>query len=561
MEARRVKAFETAVDRVRKAVVLHQEEQSIQKAIDELVGVPINATNFVTVKAPSIAGGKAGSTGAPDGTQCHVVPAGAEEDRLAVNWAVRREALTRRAAGFAPAPDTIGLALTPAATDMLSEKTKKMLGGAGLDPARDLIDGIAATLANKRDAVRASREATVATSSMPQARTIGGVSVVRTVRTRGGSGEPPRPLPADLKIPTDVAIDWHDLLVDSGWPGETPHPADEAEPDLGPSLMLPAGEGQLYVIRQQIIGYRSGEVSHVENVLPGETRERQHRRLKRQEISTTEVFEREQEDEKSLQTTNRAELEREVQSTIKSQFNTGASAQVSGDYGKIEFAASAQVQGSTATEAASKTAQRVASEVVETSRQRVTERVRVERSQMTLEELEETNVHKFSGDRLTEPLVGVYQWIDKIYLNEVWSYGTRTMYEVIVPEPASALIAAAMAPGTPEPALVEKPPPLTVAIAQLIPENVHKLCVTYGVTEDIEPYPEPVLVNVTFTQSSDKDAHDNFYAETKDVDVPDGYEPVEGWIGLRARRGPDAEDRRDDRKRQLRIPHRQSGAQ
>lgn len=535
IEARRAQAVETVLTRVRKATELYEQEQSIQKAIDELVEVPIEPNKFTTVSLGLRVAPR--NADAPSKAPVQRGTSEAEEDLLAMNWALRREALKAGATDIGLAPSRVGLALTPDAVRTLSADTRKLATAAGVDPTRDSIERVAAALVVKRAAVRTNREALMRTDTSVQSRTLGGISVSKVVRPRDSSQESPISLPAGVRIPEGINLDWDNLLVDSGWPGETPDAGVGPDPDLdlGPSLLLPAGVGQLYIIRQQIIGYRSGEISHVENVLPGETRERQHRRLKQQEISTTEEHEREQEDEKSLQTTSRSELEREVQSTIKRQFNAGASAQVSADYGKVEFAASGQVQVATASESASKTAQRVASEVIETSRQRVTERVRTERSQKTLEELEETNLHKFSGEEFTEPFVGVYQWIDKIYLNEVWSYGLRTMYEVIAPEPGAALIAAAMTPGAAEPGLVEKPPPLTVPIAQLDPAKVHKLCVAYGVTEVIEPFPEPVLINVAFAASSDKDAHDNFYAEAKEVEVPDGYEPVDGWIVVRAR--------------------------
>jgi hypothetical protein len=534
MEARREKAVEIALDRVRKATELHEEERRIQNAIDELVELPIDAGNFTVVDRASLGGaGKPRARSAP--VEQRAPPDGSDEQILAANWAVRREALTRH--GAVPASDSsaMRLALTSAGVRALSADTRKVVAGAGVDPAADAVERVTAVLAGKREAVRAEREALLATNMRMESRTLGGVEVARMVRNRGGSGHAPIALPANAMVPADIAADWDDLVVDSGWPGDPPGPQSSPEVDSGPSLLLPAGVGQLYVIRQQITGYRSGEISHVENVLPGETRERTHRRLRQQEVTTTEEHEREQEDEKSLQTTNRSELEREVQATVKRQFNAGASAQVSGSYGTVEFAAAGQVQAATASESASKTAQRIASEVIETSRQRVTERVRTERTQKTLEELEETNVHKFSGATLSEPLVGVYQWIDKIYRNEIWSYGTRTMYEAIVPEPGSALIAAALTPGAADPSLVDKPPPLTVPVEQLDPKNVHALCVAYGVTEEIEPYPEPALVNIAFTRSADASAENNFYAETKEVEVPDGYQPVDGWIVVKAR--------------------------
>jgi len=426
-----------------------------------------------------------------------------------------------------------GLRLTEQGLKKLAPDTRKLLSSLNLDPAAHPVEQLASALEDEKATLETS-----AAAFQPAERRMGfvaGIGVVASSPVKRPSGDPPfKPL-GGIKIPPGLNIDWDNLLTEAGWPGQPPTEPEPEEADLGPSMLLPAGVGQLFVIKQQILGYRSGEVSHIENVLRGETRERNHRRLQQREETTVDETSVEREDEKSLQTTTRAELEREVQSTIKRQFDYGASAQVSGDYGKIEFTAAGQVQGSTSSETATKTAQKVASEVVETARQRVTERVRSERTLRILEEVEETNIHKFSGEELTEPMVGVYQWLDKVFTNEVWSYGNRTMYEVVVPEPAAGVIAGATAPAAQTPHLVERPYPLSVSVRLLDPATVAALCAQYGVTEDIEAFPEPALVSVSFTHSSDASAQDNFYAETKEIDIAPGHQLVDGWLTVRAR--------------------------
>lgn len=518
LAARKKAATDRAIARVREIADLAQHAETLETSLHELAALPIDTINF-TPRANA-------SSTAPEGA----TEVRGAHDRGAVAWAALRHALATSATirgAAAPQPD---LHLTSRASAALSSATRSAVGNLGLDLHTQPIAHIAQALAGRRDALLA-RQAELSPGSAERRDGIIGRTVVsHTSRGPARDTTPPAWLPTDLRLLPEIKIDWDDLLTDCGWPGQ-PQP----EPDLGPSLIAPAGVGELFVIRQHILGYATGEVSHVENVLPGETRERTHRRLRQQEDTTTTEQENVTEDEKSLQTTTRAELDREVQSTIKRQFDYGATAQVSGDYGKIEFSASGHVQGSSASETASKTAQKVASEVIETSRQKVTEKVRTERVRRTLEEIEETNVHKFSGEQLTVPMNGVYQWIDKVYRNEVWSYGARTMYEVVVPEPAAGIIAAVTAPDAPATVLVERPKDLNISIATLDPATVARQCALYGVTEEIDPYPEPLFTGVAFSQSADASAHNNFYAETKDIDVPDGYVPVEGWIAVRAR--------------------------
>lgn len=529
-EDRKAAATERVVARVREMVAHHEAVAEVDAAIDELRRVPITPKNFTVADAiaelPNVAvRGRAGGSG--DADREPVASA------YAARWASLRDTLGSSSSTVRSPATGRGMLLSPAAAEALSPNTKKLLKSLELNPAQDAVERLAGALSEKRARLEAARASSEATGSAKRAGFVQGIGIGSKPTAPADYTVPPITLPAGLTLPPGLHVNWGDLLVQAEWPGDPPPPAPE--PDLGPSLLLPTGVGELFVIKQQITGYRSGEVSHVENVLPGETRERVHRRLRQHEETATDEVVQETEEEKSLQTTLRSELEREVQSTIKRQFDYGASGQVSADYGKVEFTAAGQVQGSTATEIASKTAQKLASEVIETSRQRVTERVRSERTRRMLDEIEETNVHKFDGTKLTAPMNGVYQWIDKVYTNEVWSYGKRTMYEVVVPEPAAGLLAAATQPDASSPHLVEKPAPLTVSPSALTPTAVAKLCASYGVTESIEVYPEPSLVSVAFTNASDSNAHDNFYAETKELEIPDGYELVDGWIAVRAR--------------------------
>ena len=533
LEDRKEEAKERAIGQLRKIVELHESAAKLDDAINDLRSVPINAQNFVVTTAlsdnqrPKLLGRGAAGKEVESDMRSSI------ESAAAARWASFRDASSGVGDKTLHAAGSGGLRLTKAGTDRLSEESRKLLKSLNYDPTAHTAEQLAKALATTRDQLIADRDALQPAELSADTGFIGGIGISSRRGGPAGGGKPPITLPPELKLPPGLHIKWDNLLTEVGWPGQPPAP--EPEVDAGPSMLLPAGVGQLYVIKQQIIGYRSGEVSHVENILPGETRERHHRRLQQIEESTTEERTVEQEEEKSLQTTTRAELEREVQSTIKRQFDYGATAQVSGDYGKVEFSASGQVQGSTATETASKTAQKVASEVVETSRQRVTERIRTERTRRMLDEIEETNLHKFEGTSLTEPLNGVYQWIDKVYRNEVWSYGNRTMYEIVVPEPAAGMLAAAAAPAASSTVLVEKPVPLQIAVMALNPERVAQYCALYGVTEEIEAYPEQALISIAFSQSSDKTAEDNFYAETKDIDIPDGYQLVDGWLTVRAR--------------------------
>ncbi|WP_138473122.1 hypothetical protein [Poseidonocella sp. HB161398] len=306
----------------------------------------------------------------------------------------------------------------------------------------------------------------------------------------------------------------------------------------GPSGIRPVGRGELFKIKQQIVAYEPGEVSHVENVLAGETRNRSHRRLVRSEQTT--IFERETttEEERSLETTDRTELKRETERAIEEKFDAKGGLKVSGSYGMVKVEASAEIGYATSTREASKQAQELAREVIETARDRIVERVLERRERRMLQEVEETNQHGFEAD--AESRIGIYQWLDKIYRAEVFSCGERTMYDVLVPEPAAGLIAAASDPTAPED--MSSPPhpgEFDVTVDAIDERSVNGFVSRFGVSESIPDYPKAKYIGEGFSNADDGDASKNFFAETKSLTIPAGYRPVSGSIKVLARREGD----------------------
>ena len=85
-----------------------------------------------------------------------------------------------------------------------------------------------------------------------------------------------------------------------------------------------------------------------------------------------------------------------------------------------------------------------AKDVMDRSLERVSERVRQERITKILKENETTNTHSFTNvpNEITpvtdiEHVSGIYQFIDKIYKAQVFNYGKRQMFDIMIPEPAS----------------------------------------------------------------------------------------------------------------------------
>lgn len=220
--------------------------------------------------------------------------------------------------------------------------------------------------------------------------------------------------------------------------------------DLMSSCKFQVGVGDLLMVKQKLKAYELAEFAHVENVLAGELRRREHRRLNLTEEVQIVETDRETEKERDLQSTERNELQNEAEKTVKSQFELEAGLQVSGSYGPVvSFSASLNAGFSNSTEEHQKKSSSYSRQVTEKSAEKIRERVREERRRRVLEEIEEKNLHEINNaDAANGHIRGIYRWLNKVYDAQVFNYGQRMMYEFVIPEPAAYFLYA----------MVENPP-------------------------------------------------------------------------------------------------------
>ncbi|MEP0263117.1 hypothetical protein [Dokdonia sp.] len=193
-------------------------------------------------------------------------------------------------------------------------------------------------------------------------------------------------------------------------------------------------------VEQEVCCYVAGEVSHIENILAREYKERATRSLTSVETTTEETTEREVENLKDTSTTERFELQSETSSIINedSAQDAGANAGVNGSYPGGNYSASAffNTSSSSSSSNSNSEAQTYAEEVTERALERVVEKVTRKRTSRILKEYEENNKHGFDNTQGGEHVTGIYRWVDKIYNNQLINYGKRLMYEFAIPEPS-----------------------------------------------------------------------------------------------------------------------------
>jgi hypothetical protein len=284
----------------------------------------------------------------------------------------------------------------------------------------------------------------------------------------------------------------------------------------------PLGVGDLKVVKQKLVSYQPGEVAHIENVLRGEYKERRYRVLDRTEQTTDITTQTTEEQSRDTQTTERFELKKESENTIQQQMSVQAGVTVSGSYGMVTFGAHGDFAYSTSSQESNKSSSNFAREVVDKSVTRIQKSVRQQQITKQLHEVEELDTHGLDNKGQPDNLTGVYRWVDKYYLAQIYNYGKRMMFEFIVPEPAAFYGYVQTRPSKTD---IQPPPTLP-------PGLTHKSITDYNFQNYVRDYqiqgctPPPAYSKVVSTSlSSDAKIDDGtpLSKSSKDLVVPEGY--------------------------------------
>jgi len=193
-------------------------------------------------------------------------------------------------------------------------------------------------------------------------------------------------------------------------------------------------------VEQEVCCYVPGQVSHIENILAREYKERSTRNLTSIERTTETTSEKEVENLTDSSTTERNEMQTEVSSVLNEDKSTafGASAGVNGKFpsGTYHAEGYADFANSSSSSQSNSNAQTYAQEVTERTLERIVQKTTKKRTSRILKEFEENNKHGFDNREGEQHVSGVYRWIDVIYKNQLVNYGKRLMYEFMVPEPS-----------------------------------------------------------------------------------------------------------------------------
>lgn len=288
------------------------------------------------------------------------------------------------------------------------------------------------------------------------------------------------------------------------------------------------GMGDLKVVREEPRQYELGEVAHIENIMAGEFKDRSHRRLQKTEETSSTLTERETEEERDLQSTERFQLSQEASEVIKFESKLEAGFNLSASYGPtVSVGANTSASLALSSESSKKSASDFSREVTERAKNRIVERVREERTRKTIQEIEETNKHGFDNRENHGHVIGVYRWVDKVMRVRLLNYGTRLLLEFVIPEPA-AFFTQALISTPPKGITMEKPNDLIVSLTPAEITDVvssdndyRKLAQLYQVS-DIEPPPSQYVKladNISYAETGE----DKTQTTSKKITIRDGY--------------------------------------
>jgi hypothetical protein len=422
-----------------------------------------------------------------------------------------RTTLAGRAAYEPLKPNAFGFRFSEVGAGQLSKGTQTVLKERGLNAVELSLDHLVDTLSNE------VRQVSVELDQLA------GRGAQRTLKNIGG---------AWVMVTTPLASPWNAVTIGANVdsiPFPPILPQDQPIPNSHGSV-APSGVADLILIKQQLKGYEAVDVAHIENVLQGEGKLREHVRRQTQEEFLFREEETTKTEERELETTDRLEMTRETEKTLQEDAALKAGLTISGKYGPtVDFSASAEGSISRSREEATKSAFTYSKEITQRSSSKITERVLERRSLRVTTEVEEKNQHTLNNTGGTGHIRGVYQWVEKVYEAQMFNYGLRMMYDFMIPEPGAFLFEALRrAYGT---AIeVEKPMSFSLRPDQVTEYNYPFWVKEYGAT-DVDPPPEIYRTKALDYSAGGGDEKTD-YNHSAQVTIDDGYRAISAWVGV-----------------------------
>lgn len=283
----------------------------------------------------------------------------------------------------------------------------------------------------------------------------------------------------------------------------------------------PYAMGDLQLLRQRFLGFRVGDVAHIENVMAGERREVVHKQSNSEFVTQQESSHKADEIESvdsEQDTTFVDELKKMVEEVT-----------VTDDYKNLNTSYGPPTQSTTDGSITHTTTAGqnpgvndrtcLARKVLEKSVNRFSHRVGILRGSSTIDVSEMHRKSIFDNSQSQRDHVGVYRWLNREYEAYVVNYGNRLMLELMIMNPADSFLRREKQVGL----NMKKPLELRQqgirCYSDITPQNSIELSSYYGV-EQVSPPPEASKV-VSFSLRGGGE---------ESVSIPAGYRVAEASV-------------------------------
>ncbi|KVT98528.1 hypothetical protein WK60_00285 [Burkholderia ubonensis] len=319
---------------------------------------------------------------------------------------------------------------------------------------------------------------------------------------------------------------------------------------LPPALFAPltkvvhaAGFREFHAVKQHIRRYELEEIARIENILAGETRTHSQTHTLSNETDTTVTTDTTTEKSTELTTTDHVAITNEASQQVKddTKLDAGVHAQYDGG-GSYKLQTDLTLGYENSSDTTKKFSSNVAKDVTQKAVNKITQQIIVTQTKKIIETFQELESQQFQYQGTTNTS-GIYQWVQKIYLAQVFNLGRHMLLEIMVPEPGASLLAAAALP----PSNVKQPvapDPLGVwatdaagnkVFVPLSPDQLDidssKPTYFYGtwiakyqVTGVTPPPPEQIVVAKSLAAKRDDDLGQVLSSDT--IKIDDGYEVI-----------------------------------
>lgn len=209
------------------------------------------------------------------------------------------------------------------------------------------------------------------------------------------------------------------------------------------NVIFPFAIGDLHLVKYKLLRYEMGEMASITSIMPGEKRKLVNRKLDRtedKEISKNSTFNQSSNTNNEQNNDFNEELWNAIAETMETTEYPGNG--LTSTYGpptNVTIKGSFTKTNTTQTPD-KKQLSSFAKKILNRTKQRVSEKINKVRAHTELKELEDTSISFLNNSNNTEPVYGIYCWLNKVYQAKVINYGNRMLFSFIVPNPADEYI-------------------------------------------------------------------------------------------------------------------------